>query len=317
MTFLPIALLACVSCSPGAEVSASPHEVGSSERDMSWVLNAGRGLINYEERETLWNAEERLVARCMTGLGWNYEPQQAVFFEEELEDAVVRRGVEAWQWDDPDLASEHGYGIAETGGIPEPEPPTNPNLDYVMSLSPSDQVQYAEDMNGRPDESIRLPLPEGGEISVGTQGCLASARRELFGSVEAFGEWHMLSIHFTELMPGAVFSDPEVDAALTTWRQCMMEQSFPSFSNPDEAFAFAHRYFRDAEFGRAEQDEMKQAVSDATCALTADLRRHAQEALKQLEQRLADDWLERVRQAERTLDIALTRAIALLQAVDS
>lgn len=311
LRLLPIVALVCVACSPAA--GPTPEQVGTElESGGSWVVHASRGLITYEDRTVLWNAEELLVANCMTDHGWDYEPQPAYIMEAQLEQSVVRRRVLTWHWDDPAQAKARGYGIAESGGVPELQTPPTPNLDYAMSLSPVEQRRYAEDMNGDQGSSIHLSLPNGGEITVGKNGCLASARREIYGNVESFAEWHSVAIYFSDLIPGAVLSDPHAARAVKSWQQCMVDRAFKSFSGPDEAFSYAHRYFTDEAFERAQDDEIAQAVADAECAVAAQLRLHGDEALERLEQEMASEWLERVVTVADSLDDATQRARALV-----
>lgn len=185
---------------------------------------------------------EELVADCMREQGWEYTP---------VDYAAQNQGSTDPDWDlqmsDPQAFGEkHGYGVAynyelyeapslegQTSGSDVPYQPqgptvTDPNSDYVSSLSESEQQDYYESLYGKQS----MEVPEGGEgdtvgtavavaISPEDQGCYGQASAEVYPQNEAMNDPDIQERmnQYWEDQQNA----PELQAAYEDWRDCMAE----------------------------------------------------------------------------------------------
>ena len=204
-------------------------------------------------------AVEESVAECMRAEGFEYTPvdYEAQFGGFAEEDAELFSDPDAYgekygygvvhnyeQWEEPYLLGEDGEG-GFGGPIFE-----DPNQDYVMSLSQSEQEEYYKVLYG--DQSFfEGPAAtssldgefEDGEVNVtdsfqppplDQQGCQGKAQLEVYGEDQfAFDPevQQRLEDFFTRSQ-----DDPEIEAANQDWIECMRNSQPDALESTVEGF---------------------------------------------------------------------------------
>lgn len=174
-----------------------------------------------EQRRQQLEIEEK-VAECMKAEGWEYTP---VDWEAQMPEVDV-------DMSDPQAFGEkYGYGVMynyetnELGGDGGPMgiPFEDPNGEYMMSLSPSDQETYSADLYGDPgiweqsedgatDATMVVAPP------LDQQGCQGKARLEVVGEDPSSDPAVQQILNdFYESQQ----NDPGLQAIVDTWSECL------------------------------------------------------------------------------------------------
>jgi peptidoglycan hydrolase-like protein with peptidoglycan-binding domain len=174
-----------------------------------------------EQRRQQLEIEEQ-VAECMKAEGWEYTP---VDWEAQMPEVDV-------DMSDPQAFGEkYGYGVMynyetnELGGDGGPMgiPFEDPNGEYMMSLSPSDQEAYSADLYGDPgiweqsedgatDATMVVAPP------LDQQGCQGKARLEVVGEDPSSDPAVQQILNdFYESQQ----NDPGLQAIVDTWSECL------------------------------------------------------------------------------------------------
>ncbi|MBB4961611.1 hypothetical protein [Micromonospora polyrhachis] len=213
--------------------------------------------LTVQEERTAQTVLERATAACMRDRGFDYTP------------LLDRRGeVEPdnpYGLLDAATANTDGYGIvpavlrrrerpvATTG--PQPDPA------YVTALNGSEQARHT------------LVLPGGEEVAVASDGCVAKARVDVYGS-----DWDRLYYTFQSLSNTVIEragTDPAVTAATADWSACVGRAGHPAAKPSDLRQAIESRAAQaadDAAIRAAARAELAVARVDATCQDRAGLR---------------------------------------------
>jgi hypothetical protein len=205
-------------------------------------------------------AEDLLTGRCMSVHGFRYTVP--------LPAATSQRKPNPYGNDDVTWARRHGYGLTE----PPPAPRRGPNALYVTSLPPDRRTAYKLALIGNGRHTVAARPPGGPVITTSSDGCVADARRRLYGDL---GTWFRLSVTVTNLdadiQPHVVRAAPYVKA-LARWLACMRDRKLIA-SSPGAASQQAARAFAAPGVDRrqAHLREISIAVADASCARTSQL----------------------------------------------
>lgn len=182
---------------------------------------------------------EELVADCMREQGWEYTPVDYA-----AQDPVAADPDWELQMNDPEAFGEkHGYGVAynyelyeepsllgETDGpkgAPMDTPVTDPNAEFVQSLSESEQQDYYESLYGKQmmevpvngTDSGTVPAPV--ELTPEQQGCYGQASAEVYPQNQTMNDpdiQERLNEYWEDQQDA-----PELQAAYEDWRACMAE----------------------------------------------------------------------------------------------
>lgn len=207
---------------------------GSSSADTATGPRSIEDLFdpaNFAARET---KVQQAVADCMRAKGWEYTPVDASSM---MFGATIGGDVS------PDDRATKGYGIS-TGMLTETIEPTSgsdPNADYMTSLSEADREAYQFDLYGdmsefEGDDGGTFVIAAGGDGAdpfADNTGCFAEAQR----SVPQEGP------DFTELGPALqeldeqITADPRMIEATEQWSACMDEAGF-DFADPEDIFTY-------------------------------------------------------------------------------
>lgn len=178
--------------------------------------------------------QEELMAECMKEEGFEYIPDLdngGVIISSE--DDVV------WEPDDKDWVAQYGYGMvnspySDSMMTPSEEEYVDPNADYVMSLSESEQTAYYETAYGAPMEG------DGSEAEVieynwEDAGCQGWAQHEAGGEDPwQAAEFAPLLQKMQELWETSQ-NAPELAGINAKWSACMEDGGQPGFETQPEA----------------------------------------------------------------------------------
>ncbi len=165
--------------------ACSPAGVADAERvDFEGAVRAIY-FSDFGEELFLARAEETLTARCMRARGWEYSPppsKPAVA----VHPSAVLTPAEQWAFDDVVRAPRSGFGIGDalTRVAEDPrdllveEPP-----DGASATRPEG---FLQDLQGSPNQSVIITELDGSQSGVGAEGCLAVARRAVWGTLEDY-----------------------------------------------------------------------------------------------------------------------------------
>jgi hypothetical protein len=298
-----VTLLVAAGCAEPAgppAPAAAPAAAAAAERG-----RPARELTPREDRQ-LFVAEETLVSRCMAGKGLTY----AVSVPPGNSPPKTAPPEPWYGLDDVASARARGYGLGQRRPPSSPAtaaPDNDPNARLLARMSPARQQAYTEALYGDPAQRITEPLGGGATLFLSVTGCVADARRQLYGDVRAFLHAEFLVVNIRRAADRVVRADPGYQQALGRWRACM-RRSGHAYDEPAAArAAMADR--RDRAMERAV------AVADATCArqarLVATAKRGYQDALTAQTRKL--DAEIRAYRAARVQGLRVARAAGLLR----
>ncbi len=202
---------------------------------------------------------EELTAQCMGELGWEYTPVDYSSMMPSGDAADEDAALTPKQY-----GERYGYGIMHNyelyelpgmlgdggSGIdgPATDGPgfTDPNADYVSSLSESEAQQYYQDLYGAGTDGV-VPAEEDGDTSdpstgtatvpaMGDAGCMGKASAEVWGDSPWSNE--EFSQRMDELSQ-TLQDDASVKAAERTWRDCLTKaQPDIDAAGPDDVYQY-------------------------------------------------------------------------------
>lgn len=171
-----------------------------------------------EEKDRQRKVEQAMVD-CMRDKGWKYVPQDVDKMFGNTDGGVFS--------DQAKFREKYGYGISL-----QPDPGvmgggsfTDPNSDYVQTLSQSDQEKYYADLQGPPMSDP----PNMGSDTVHTmppladrKGCQADAERKVGARIFEDPKFD----DFMSKLSSDGENDPRMQAAEAKWSACMKEAGF-------------------------------------------------------------------------------------------
>ncbi len=251
----------CIALLAGCGSSANERSGGDEEEESPLTAIFGGNQSEAEMRAQQLRLEE-LVAACMQEQGWEYTPvdwaAQSVGDEAGAEDAALSP---------QEYGEKYGYGVMRNYelyelpyllGEGEQDPDVNspeftdPNGDYAMSLSPSEQEEYYASLYGEPVEAtaddvatedtewVSPPLEE--------QGCYGQSQLEVYGD-EPWSDPDF-QLRMEELWEDQA-NDAGVKAAEREWVACMAAANDGwELAGPNDTWSHFER--RKAELGGQE-----------------------------------------------------------------
>jgi hypothetical protein len=202
-----------------------------------------------EDKQLLERTEDLLAGQCMRALGFRYWAAPAVEASAiwDLPYAI----------DDPAWAKQHGYGGAD-GRRRDKLAAQDPNRRYLSGLSPTRQTEYNRALFGpMGTASVSATTPAGDELVVGSTGCLAHARTELYGDLRTWFVADTVGSNLQPLVAAKVTADPRYRRGLASWAACARRHGH-GVSSPEQLQATVP--------AGDEQLEREYALVEATCA---------------------------------------------------
>lgn len=177
---------------------------------------------------------EELIATCMAKQGFTYTPNK-------------NSGAHAIATDELDFdpesrefAEQYGYQISRNpweGIAARPDEQTDPNKDYVDSMSESERDAYNEALYGAQSQS--QADPEGGDDAAWNweeQGCQGAAQHEVWqGGDLGSGEVEALYEEVRSFRKNLAES-PEMAALNARWASCMADAGYSDQTAPGESY---------------------------------------------------------------------------------
>jgi hypothetical protein len=241
--------------------SDDPASTGPTGAD--YTLASVRGT--WEERRTLFLAQEQLILKCMKAKGKIYFanelPAKSSTWDTFGQFTTVGPG------DDVEKARRQGYGSADLLRQ-EKSSPKSRNGDYSKSLPPAQKAQWEKALIGD-GKTISYSVPGRGDGGSPANGCFADANRELYKDLT---KWYQAEATITSiggLISSKFAADEEFPGIVTKWASCMGANGY-DFKSPTEAGSAAVGAVRAASkskngYAAAKGREIKIAVAAAEC----------------------------------------------------
>ncbi|MEU1146905.1 hypothetical protein ABZ380_15125 [Streptomyces sp. NPDC005901] len=201
-------------------------------------------------------AEEELIRQCMTARGFRYikAPDDTTPVKTAADYAIS-----------PQQAEERGYGLRaqleSTANAPR-----DANNDALSALPASRREKWQTAFSGgRAAPMVKVSVPEVGQMQTRDGGCIAKARRQLYGSLEQFLKLLTFQGNFAGQMEQRAARDPRVTALNGRWSACMTKRDHPGLAEPSKAAVRAGDTYRSRNAEDAFTFERAIAEADATC----------------------------------------------------
>jgi len=295
------ATLALSACSFGGDGGAA--ELDPNKSPMTEYYEAMYGGYDEKEAAAQQKKVEELVAVCMADEGFDYKPvdqTQYTSFSSDDED----RDTEEW-------VAEHGYGMNQT---PEEQEAMNeqaseyvdPNQEYVMALSQSEQEAFYEVLYGPGPTDEEMAAMEDGdgsgyEYNWETAGCQGAAQHEISGEDLTQSDKYKPLVDDMSSVWEKLLKDPAVVKLEAAWSACMADAGYPAFKAKQDAQNEVNEaqnaYYESGateepdEATRAEwrDHEIEVALADFKCSKKIDYQKTYLTAQYRLENEFIDD----------------------------
>lgn len=218
---------------------ASPDDqLTYEDSPLSQYLSAAwGGDLSPEEQQKKMEEQqakvEELVAQCMADEGFEYTPNTDT-------GTVMADGGE-WEPEKREWVEKYGYGFINSPFSeqleenPSEQENSDPNADYVTSLSESEQTAFYETLYGVTPAEDEMAEDGSYEYRWEDAGCQGWAQHELEGDDPSQSEeFSALRTKMEELMT-ATQESPELADLNAEWASCMADKGEPGFTKQTEA----------------------------------------------------------------------------------
>lgn len=227
--FVPLlAIAAATMLLAGCAAGSDAPKLDPAKSPLTEYWSALYGDYDQADYDAMNKEQEELVAACMADEGFEYIPvDQSQYMSSNNED--VDTDTEEW-------VAEHGYGMQQT---PEEIEAMNeqaaeyvdPNQDYVMALSESEQTAYYEVLYG-----VQEPNVDGEyEYNWETSGCQGAAQHEVQGEMPYDNDKYTDLLDRMNTVYEDVQKDPEMKKLDAEWASCMADEGQTSFKKKQDA----------------------------------------------------------------------------------
>lgn len=263
------------------------------------LLGPLSGPTGDDARRELDRKAQNLIAKCMTEEGFDYIPTD--------NSAAVSPADDAENRDSEEWVSKNGYGI--TLGEQDASP-SDPNEDYVASLSDPQQAAYYEALHGSVSETGEEATNAAEPFDPATAGCWNTAYREASGGKGEFwaDKKYAKLLESMSALTAKAEKQPAVKAATASWAGCMADAGFSMMKKKSDAIEYAaqkHGELYNASGGEANSAESVEpskadlakfraleidvARADFLCDRASDLTQTTLKAQFALEERFISD----------------------------
>lgn len=285
----PLALFATAALAVALAACSSPSDDGTPDPADSplnkYMMAVWGGDLSEDEQQARFDKEnkqrEELIAECMAEEGFEYIPNVG-------NGSVVMSSGEEWKPDDRTWVAQYGYGMVNSPGRDEPVSDegsyVDPNQDYVMSLSESEQQAFYETLSGPPIPEDQLNEDGSYEYDWEQAGCSGYAQHELDQKNPAMSDEFKplmkdLEEFWTKMQKSDAYGD--IDQA---WASCMADAGHTGYkAQADAQTQFSEElnaYYEkqtewvedDPELAELGEKEIEVALADLDCRKKTDFR---------------------------------------------
>ena len=237
--------------------------------------------------------EQELTARCMAAKGFAYQVDPPAASDD------TARSPSLGGFGTPLTLEEASNGYPAT----QSERPAATGVE-----SPGRTRRYQRALDREHARQVQIEIP-GFALGASSRGCVATARRQLYGSVRNYLMVEYAAQGIRRFASG-VLEEPQVQRAVAEYETCMRAAGY-AVDNPGQAPQLAERRFGQHRLGEASAREVEMATTDALCQSRSEVYSLLDEAVADA----ASDWL-RVTESdlEKTFEIrskAMDRAFEL------
>lgn len=203
-------------------------------------IYVGSGRLDY--------TEQALVSQCMHkhGLAYQVLPQRS------------DQSIDVGYASDVQHAQSTGYGLEAKVAADEralaAEAGADRTNEYTRRLFGDDGA-----------ETVRIQSAMGDVLEANGTGCLASARRTLYGSVAKALEIIEFRHNTVRAILYRARQEDEVQEVFSDWRDCMSERGYADISDRNYGVAAAREVYAEEGLEKGRSAERRIAVDDATC----------------------------------------------------
>jgi hypothetical protein len=213
--------------------------------------------VTAADKVLLRGAEERLIHECMGAAGFMYFEKAAV--------PVSDRPDFPYVVDDVAWARGNGYGAGPVA------PAANPAVEYFAGLSGERQEAWRRALVGS-GRQLSVELSPGRRLSASDNGCIASARRTLYGDLPRWFKARRLTDNLGFLVQDRVRGDRRYLAAMAEWAECVKGRGYGA-ADPGELREVVAKRNEGLPAPVVRAAEVEATVVEATCAQSTSLAR--------------------------------------------
>lgn len=217
--------------------------------------------VSAADKVLLRGAEERLIHDCMAAAGFAYFEKPPVPGSRQPDFPYVVDDV-AW-------ARANGYGAAPVA------PPVDPAGQYFARLSKDQQDAWRTALVGS-GKQLSIELEPGRRLSASDKGCIASARRTLYGDLPRWFKARRLTDNLGFLVQDRVRRDGRYLAAMADWAGCVKRHGYDA-DDPGELREVVAERNEGSAASAVRAAEVEATVAEATCAQSTSLARTLRE----------------------------------------
>ncbi|WP_344847827.1 hypothetical protein [Kribbella ginsengisoli] len=217
--------------------------------------------VSAAERVLLRSAEERLIHDCMAAAGFKY-----------FEKPVV---AESGQPDFPYVVDDVAWARANGYGAGPVAPAVDPAGRYFAGLSREQQDAWRLALVGS-GRQLSVELGPGRRLSASSTGCIASARRTLYGDLARWFKARRLTDNLGLLVQDRVRRDPRYLAAMAEWAGCVKGRGYDA-DDPGELREVVAARNEGLAAPVVRAAEVSATVAEAMCAQSTSLVRTLRE----------------------------------------
>lgn len=224
-----IIVLTLAGCSAEKTASAKDPAESPLQKYMS-VMSDG---FDEDSMLKMQQEQEELTATCMADEGFDYVPVDNSQYSGMTSADGEEYGTEKW-------VAENGYGMTQSpeqiaAQQEQSQEFVDPNQDYVMTLSESEQAAYYEVLSGVQPTEEQLGEDGSYEYNWETSGCQGFASHEVNEDAPYSQEDYKPLFDAMSALYEDAQSSPEVAKLDSEWAACMADAGYASFNKKADA----------------------------------------------------------------------------------
>ncbi|MEV0265578.1 hypothetical protein AB0I49_30180 [Streptomyces sp. NPDC050617] len=237
----------------------------------------GAALPTPAEERALHRAEERAVAACMRGAGFEYQEVPAAPTPSVNPYGLVTR----------EGARQDGYGLTSAALA---GPGADPNTRLTGGWSVERRTRWERALVGTAPHERTIAAPGAPSLRVNTDGCVYRSQATLYG--RRWEEDRLALEGVNAKVIDTVTKSPRYVQARRAWARCMRDED-ESYASPDDARGAVQELLAEAkgdadDLRRTARRELELAGRDAACQDWSELPAAVRASQREAETRLPD-----------------------------